>query len=114
MAETFVLVLITAPSQEVAEGLARHLLERRLAACVNILSPVRSLYRWQGAIEEAEEVLLLVKSRAALLDEAFIPAVKALHPYQVPEVIAFQVGGGLEDYLRWVGEETIPSGGSDE
>ena len=103
-----VVVLITAPSSEVGERIAALLLERRLAACVNLLGPVHSLYTWQGEIHSDQEVLLLVKSRAELFEEHLIPAVREVHPYELPEIIALPVVAGLPSYLDWIEQVTLP------
>jgi len=95
-----VVVLITAPSAEEAERLGRALLDERLAACVNT-APVRSAYWWQGRIEEAAEVLLVVKTLDRLV-EPLVARVRALHSYTVPEVVALPVLAGNPDYLRWI------------
>lgn len=100
------LVLITAPSVQVAKGIALALLEARLAACVNILPGVHSLYMWEGAVQDEQEALMLVKTRAGVFEYGLLPLVKSLHPYQVPEIIAVPVSAGLESYLRWIGEST--------
>lgn len=101
-----IVVLITTPSMEVARQIARHLLEQKLAACVNILPGVQSLYTWEEKIQEEEEILLIVKSRADLFEDGLLPAVQANHPYQVPEVIALPVVKGLDSYLNWIGDVT--------
>ena len=101
-----IVVFITAPSTEVAEQIASVLLENKLAACVNIVPTVRSLYSWQGEMQVDQEVLLVVKSRASLFQERLIPAVQSVHPYEVPEIIALPVVMGLRSYLDWVGTET--------
>jgi periplasmic divalent cation tolerance protein len=103
---TFVVILITAPSPEVGKQIARLLVEQNLAACVNIISPMRSIYRWEGQIQEDEETLLIVKSRADLFEDYVIPTVKAIHPYQVPEMIALPIQSGLDVYLEWLQKET--------
>lgn len=100
------IVLITAPSQEVAKQIAVALVENRLAACVNILSPIRSIYRWEGKVHDDQETLLIVKSQAQLIESRLIPAVQAIHPYQVPEIIALPVVMGLHSYLDWILQET--------
>lgn len=100
---THVVVLITAGSIKEAEAIGRSLVEGRLAACVNISPSVRSLFRWHGAIEEQQEALLLVKSRSDLVP-ALIEAVKRLHTYTVPEVIALPILDGSPDYLAWIDE----------
>lgn len=95
------LVLTTAPDREVAERLARTLVEERLAACVNVLPAMQSIYRWKGQIESASEQLLVVKTRTA--DYAAVEArIRALHPYELPEVIAVPILAGLPAYLAWL------------
>jgi periplasmic divalent cation tolerance protein len=97
-------VLVTAPDAETGARLARALVEERLAACVNVVPGVRSIYRHAGAVHDDAEVLLLVKTlreRSAELAER----VRALHPYELPEVLALDAAGGSAAYLRWVGEE---------
>jgi len=106
MPDPCIVVLITAPSQQAGENIARLLVERKLAACVNILPAVRSIYSWKDAIQSDEEVLLLVKSRAELFADHLIPAVKAAHPYEVPEIIALPILMGSPDYLDWIAAET--------
>jgi periplasmic divalent cation tolerance protein len=98
-------VLSTAPSPEVALEIARTLVEERLAACVNLVEPVRSVYRWEGAVEEAREVLLVVKTRADRC-AALAARVEALHPYALPEVVVLAIEGGSERYLEWVASES--------
>jgi periplasmic divalent cation tolerance protein len=95
------LILTTVPDAEVAERIARSLVEARLAACVNVLPPVRSIYRWRGQIETAEERLLLIKARTE--DYAAVERhIRGLHPYEVPEVIALSITQGLPAYLTWI------------
>jgi periplasmic divalent cation tolerance protein len=98
-------VHITAPSRAQASTMARTLVDERLAACVNIVDGVQSVYRWEEKVEESAEVLCLVKTRAGLLD-ALIERVQALHPYQVPEILAFEVADGSAAYLAWLEEST--------
>ncbi|MGH9324951.1 MAG: divalent-cation tolerance protein CutA [Vicinamibacteria bacterium] len=96
-------VLTTVGSEEDALRLARALLDRRLAACVNILPAVRSLYRFRGKLEDDREHLLVIKTRADRYD-ALAAAVSELHPYEVPELVALAVERGAENYLAWVDE----------
>jgi periplasmic divalent cation tolerance protein len=104
-AEEFVIVLVTAGSAEEASGIGAALVEARLVACANVVGPIRSIYRWQGVVERAEEHLLLLKGRAA--DLAVIEAgVKALHSYDVPEVLALPIHGGSAAYLAWLAAST--------
>ena len=99
------MVLVTAPSAEVAAGLARTLVEERLAACGNVLPEVRSIYRWDGRIHEDAEALLVLKTTRARLD-ALRDRVLALHPYAVPELLALPVEAGSAGYLAWLAGET--------
>ena len=98
-------VLITAPDEQTALALARALVEARLAACVNLVPGVRSVYRWQGVVQDDGEILMIAKTRRARLVE-LQRRVHELHPYDVPEVIALPVGGGSEAYLGWIVSET--------
>ncbi len=100
------IVITNTPSREVALEIARALIERKLAACVNVLAECESVYRWQGEIETAREVPLLIKTRAAIYDEVEA-AIKSLHPYELPEIVAVPVERGLSDYLQWVNTETV-------
>lgn len=102
------MVLSNLPDRDAAERLARHLVDRRLAACVNILAPCQSVYRWQGQVEGAEEVPVLIKTTATRYAE-LEGAIRSMHPYQVPEIIALSVSHGLEAYLQWVRTETAPA-----
>ncbi|MFH0966833.1 MAG: divalent-cation tolerance protein CutA [Methanobacteriota archaeon] len=97
-------VYCTAPQDQSAK-IARELLERRLVACVNI-TPVRSLYRWEGHICDDAEDLLIIKTRPTQLDD-LIALIKAIHPYDLPEVIALPVIHGSPEYLDWVMNETV-------
>lgn len=103
MKNSCVLVMVTTANKQEAEKIAQHLLEARLIACANILGPISSHFRWSGKIERAEEYLLLMKSRGDLF-EKIAEEVKALHSYEVPEVIALQVVKGSKDYLAWLNE----------
>lgn len=102
----YIIVLITCPNKEVSEEVANALLNQKLAACVNMMTPVTSLYTWEGEINRDEEMLLIVKSRADLFEKDLIPAVKAIHPYDVPEIIALPIIMGSEDYLGWIKDVT--------
>jgi periplasmic divalent cation tolerance protein len=99
------IVFITTPSAEVGEQIARLLVERRLAACVNMIPTVQSVYRWQGKVEQASENLLIVKTRGELFAE-LLPVVLEAHPYEVPEIITFPIQAGLPAYLNWIEQET--------
>lgn len=103
--EQALLVITNLADTASAQKLARALVEQRLAACVNMLPAVQSIYRWNSAVEEAAEVTLLIKTttaRYAALEEA----IRALHPYELPEVIAVPVSAGLPAYLGWIAQET--------
>ena len=99
-----IVVLSTCASTEEAARVARALVEKRLAACVNVIPGVRSVYRWQDAIEDEEETLLVIKSSRALLEE-LRAEIERLHSYEVPEVIALAVVDGSERYLAWMNRE---------
>jgi periplasmic divalent cation tolerance protein len=100
------LVFTNAPDTECAERIARHVVENQLAACVNRLAPCRSTYRWEGAVEEAEEIPLLIKTTTTRYAEVEA-AIRALHPYELPEVVAVRVERGLPAYLAWIARETL-------
>jgi periplasmic divalent cation tolerance protein len=99
------MVLVTAPSAEAAAGLARALVEERLAACGNVVPGLRSIYRWDGKLQDEAEALLVLKTTRARFGE-LRDRVLALHPYEVPEVVALPVEAGSERYLAWVAAET--------
>jgi periplasmic divalent cation tolerance protein len=100
-----IVVYVTAPTEEEAGKIARSLVEDKLAGCVNIVKNMRSIYRWQGKIEDEAEVLMIVKTRKEHF--AYIrEMVKQLHSYSVPEIIALPIVAGSEDYLTWLKEET--------
>lgn len=107
---TPLLVLTNLPDRPSAETLAHALIEARLAACVNILAPCRSVYRWQGSVETANEVPLLIKTTEANY-AALEAAIRVGHPYELPEVIAVPITRGLPDYLAWLDAETRPTAG---
>jgi periplasmic divalent cation tolerance protein len=103
--QTALLVLTNCPDEESANAIALALVEARLAACVNILPRVQSVYRWQGAVESATEIPLFIKSTAANYP-ALEATIRNRHPYQVPEIIALPVTHGLSAYLDWIASET--------
>ena len=106
-----IVILSTCGSEEEAARIARLLVERGLAACVNVAPGIRSFYRWEGRIESAAEWLLIVKSSPALFD-AVVRAIEQAHSYQVPEVIALPVVAGSARYLEWLRENLTPEAGS--
>ena len=95
------LILCTCPDQKSAEIIAKHLLSVHLAACVNILPGLTSVYQWQGDIESAQEHLLIIKSQQQQFT-AIEAAIKAIHPYQIPEIIAVAIEQGSAEYLKWI------------
>lgn len=99
------LVMTSAPDIDTAQKIARALVERRLAACVNILAPCQSIYNWQGAVEDSNEVPMMIKTTAARYG-ALEAAITAIHPYEVPEIVALPLSHGLPEYLNWVVAET--------
>lgn len=98
------LVLSTLPNPEVAARIARTLVEERLCACVNMLPAIRSIYRWQDTVHDEPEVLALIKTTADRYD-ALAERLRALHPYEVPEILALDVAAGAASYLAWLGEQ---------
>jgi periplasmic divalent cation tolerance protein len=107
MASEYIAVLITAPNEEMAVSIAQALVSERLAACANIVPGVRSIYRWEGALHDEPEVLMVVKTRRALFD-ALAARVTELHEYTVPEVIALSITDGSAPYLAWIGQSVGP------
>lgn len=99
------LVLTNLPDAASARALAEHIVAERLAACVNILAPCRSVYRWQGKLEDAEEVPVLIKTSADRY-AALEAAIRARHPYELPEIVAVPISRGLPAYLSWLTAET--------
>jgi periplasmic divalent cation tolerance protein len=106
MDKEYIIVLITTPSMEVGEKIAVALLEKKLAACVNMMAPIFSLYTWEEEINRDDEVLLIVKSRADLFESDLIPVVQAVHPYDIPEIIALPILMGSANYLAWIDDVT--------
>jgi len=100
-----VVVFVTASTEEEAEKIASLLLEKRKAACVNVIPRVNSRFWWQGKLDSAQESLLIIKTRGALVPE-ITDMVKKAHSYTVPEIVALPIVGGNRDYLDWVDQET--------
>jgi periplasmic divalent cation tolerance protein len=105
MSMSTLLVLTNLPERAAAERLADALVEQRVAACVNILAPCRSVYRWQGAVQHDEEHPLLIKTSADRY-AALEAAIRAGHPYELPEIIAVPIERGLQAYLDWIATES--------
>lgn len=97
----YVVILVTASTSKEAKNIAHQLIKHKLAACVNILGNVESLFRWQGKLDRAKELLLLIKSKKSKLPR-IIKMVKSLHSYEVPEIIALPILAGNKEYLRWL------------
>lgn len=97
-------VLTTASSRDEADRIARTLIEKRVAACVQVVGPIESTYRWQGAVETSQEWLCAAKSRRELYDRVE-QAIREVHSYQVPEIIALPIVAASADYLKWLDEE---------
>lgn len=97
------IVLSTAGSREEAEKIAQALVERRLAACANIVGPIHSVYRWQGKVDTAAEHLLIIKTTAQLFD-AVAGAIRELHSYELPECIQLPIESGSPEFLQWIAE----------
>ncbi len=97
------IVLSTAGSAEEAQKIAQALVERRLAACVNIVGPIQSVYRWKGAVESAPEHLLIIKTTAAAFPRVR-DAIRELHSYELPECVMLSIEAGSEAYMKWIGE----------
>jgi periplasmic divalent cation tolerance protein len=104
--KNFIVVFITVKEPEEAQKIAKALVKRRQAACVNILPGIESHFWWKDKLDSAKESLLIVKTRESLLPEV-IKSVKKLHSYSVPEIIALPIVGGSRDYLEWLDSETI-------
>ena len=101
--EEYLVVLVTTPSKEVGHAVARALLQQKLAACVNVVPSIASIYTWEGELCSDEEVLLVIKSTRTAF-EALAAAVRNVHPYDVPEIIALPLVTGAQDYLDWIDE----------
>lgn len=104
----FIVVYVTVSSFEEGNQMAHTLVEERLAACVNRLRPIQSVYRWEGKIEQSEEELLIIKTRGELF-ERLKTRVQELHSYSVPEIIALPILEGSEPYLKWLKEQVLAS-----
>ncbi len=101
----YIVVLITVPNEDEAVKISKTLVEEKLAGCVNIVKNVRSIYSWQGKIEDDSEVLMIVKTSSDLFEE-LEKRVKSIHSYTVPEIIGIKIKKGSENYLKWLDEVT--------
>jgi len=100
-----IIVLVTAKDNSEARSIADRLVGQKLAACVNIIDDIQSIYQWEGKLQDDREVMLIVKSRTDLF-ERIAAEVKAMHSYSVPEIIALPIVAGHKDYLNWINEST--------
>jgi periplasmic divalent cation tolerance protein len=107
-----IVILVTAANQDEGRKIARHLVEAQLAACVNILPAIESVYRWQGQTLEERECLLIIKSARALFAE-IESAIVRLHSYQTPEIICLPIVEGSRKYLQWISESVRPLGAAE-
>ena len=105
MEARYILIYITVPTREVGEDIARMLVSGKMAACVNIVPGLTSIYNWRGNVEMDSELLLIIKTRNALFEE-LSTAVKQIHPYDVPEIIGIPIIAGSNAYLDWIDSET--------
>lgn len=101
----YVVCLVTIDDLAKAGEIARRLVEARLVACVNIIPEIRSIYLWKGEVHDETERLLIMKTRQELFDK-LMTVIKGLHPYEVPEIVAFNIDHGLPEYLRWIDDCT--------
>ena len=102
------MIYVTTASKAEAMAIARTLVDEKLAACANVLGEATSIYKWQGKVEEAQEFVLIAKTRRDLADQA-LARIKALHSYDVPCAVVYDMAGGLADYLDWIDRETSKS-----
>lgn len=107
MQADFLIILCTCPNKDSATAVANTLVSKRLAACVNILPGLTSVYHWQGNIESSEECLLIIKSTQKVYPE-IESAIRQTHPYELPEIVAVPIEKGLEDYLAWIEQNVLP------
>jgi len=103
--KTYIQISTTTETKEQAQKIAKHLVEQKLAACVQITGPIESTYRWKGKVETANEWLCLIKTLATSFKKVEV-AIKKLHPYEIPEIIAVPLTKGSKEYLKWLDAET--------
>ena len=101
----YAVVFVTAPSLEVARRVGNDVVEKKLAACANLVPGIESIFHWEGKIQQEQEVFMLLKTQAGLIDD-LAAAIRDLHPYSTPEIIALPILSGSRDYLEWIGAET--------
>jgi periplasmic divalent cation tolerance protein len=100
----YIQIITTTSSKEEANKIANTLIEKKIAACVQILGPIESIYKWKGKIEKANEFLCLIKTKADK-EKEIVFTIKSLHSYEIPEIIVMPIIGGNEDYLNWIEKE---------
>lgn len=103
----YCLVTTNVPDQATAERIAQHIVQEKLAACVNILAPCHSVYEWQGKLEMTQEIPMLMKTTRAHY-KALEDRLRSLHPYELPEIVCVSINDGLQEYLAWVSTHTSP------
>jgi periplasmic divalent cation tolerance protein len=103
----YIVVFVTAPDEQKAAAIGRTLVDEQLAACANLIGPIRSIYRWRDAVEDEPEHLIIIKTRASLFG-TLRERVRELHPYEVPEIIAVGIQKGSPPYLDWIRDSTAP------
>jgi len=104
--KSYIQVTTTTETKEQAEKIAQHLVETKMTACVQITGPITSIYRWKGKVENAQEWLCLIKTRKELFNKVET-AIKKLHPYETPEIVAVPIVKGTKEYLRWLDDELL-------
>jgi periplasmic divalent cation tolerance protein len=102
--KSYIQVMTTTKTKEQAQTIAQHLVEAKLAACVQITGPIASIYRWKGKVENVQEWLCLIKTQDDLYNKVEV-AIKSLHPYEIPEIIAIPIVKGSKEYLSWLDDE---------
>jgi periplasmic divalent cation tolerance protein len=102
--KTYIQITTTTETKEQADKIARHLVETKLAACVQIIGPITSIYGWKGKVENAQEWLCMIKTREELFDKVEI-AIKKMHSYETPEIVAVPIVKGSKEYLTWIDDE---------
>jgi periplasmic divalent cation tolerance protein len=99
------IIFVTCPDDQIAENIANILLKKRLAACINITSKIKSLYWWKGKVEKSDEVLMIIKTKSKFFKKVE-KEIKKVHPYEVPEIISLKIDSGTKKYLDWIKEVT--------
>ncbi|XP_053474639.1 protein CutA homolog [Ictalurus furcatus] len=99
-------LLINCPTEQTAKDIGRHIMEKRMAACVNILPRTSTMFYWKGEIQDASEILLLVRTRTSMIQQ-LTDFVNAIHPYQTPEILSFPIQDGSHSYLKWI-DDAVP------